>query len=48
MSDKIIKRLKQHDFKFYNEHIALEGGHIAPLEEFNLVYNFLDTHLAVQ
>ncbi len=45
MSDRIIKRLKSKDFKYYHEHIKLDGGHIAPLEHFNLVYDFLDKHL---
>ena len=45
MSDKLIKRLKNKNFNYYNEHIKLDGGHIAPLEHFNLVYDFLDTHL---
>jgi hypothetical protein len=45
MSDKLIKRLKNKNFNYYNEHIKLDGGHIAPLEHFNLVYDFLDKHL---
>ena len=45
MSDQLIKRLKNKKFKHYNEHIKLDGGHIAPLEHFNLVYDFLDKHL---
>jgi dienelactone hydrolase len=45
MSDKLIKRLKNKKFNYYNEHIKLDGGHIAPLEHFNLVYEFLDKHL---
>jgi dipeptidyl aminopeptidase/acylaminoacyl peptidase len=42
MSDQIILRLKNHNYKHYYSHIALEGGHIAPLENFNLVYDFLE------
>jgi dienelactone hydrolase len=45
MSDQLIKRLKSKDFKYYNEHIKLDGGHIAPLEHFNIVYDFLDKYL---
>jgi dipeptidyl aminopeptidase/acylaminoacyl peptidase len=45
MSDQLIMRLKSKDFKYYNEHIKLDGGHIAPLEHFNIVYDFLDKHL---
>jgi dipeptidyl aminopeptidase/acylaminoacyl peptidase len=45
MSDRLIERLESKDFKYYHKHIKLEGGHIAPLENFNLVYDFLDNHL---
>jgi len=44
MSDQLIQRLKNKKFKHYNQHIELDGGHIAPLEHFNLVYDFLDKH----
>ena len=44
MSNKIIERLNSNHFKHYNKHIALNGGHIAPLEHFNLVYDFLEKH----
>jgi hypothetical protein len=44
MSDKIVKRLKENNFKHYYSHIQLDGGHIAPLEHFDLVYNFLEKH----
>lgn len=46
MSDQLIQRLKNKKFKHYNKHIAIDGGHIAPLEHFNLVYDFLDKHLS--
>ena len=45
MSDQLIQRLKNKKFKHYNKHIAIDGGHIAPLEHFNLVYDFLDKHI---
>jgi len=45
MSDQIIKRLKSKNFNHYYEHIKLDGGHIAPLENFNLAYDFLEKHL---
>ena len=48
MSDQLIKRLKSKDFKYYNKHIKLDGGHIAPLEHFNLVYDFLDKYLPTE
>ncbi|NQY31286.1 MAG: hypothetical protein HRT69_17695 [Flavobacteriaceae bacterium] len=45
MSNRIIERLKENNFKFYKEHIILNGGHIEPLKQFNLVYDFLEKHL---
>jgi uncharacterized protein len=45
MSDQLIQRLESKKFKHYKEHIKLDGGHIAPLKHFNLVYDFLDKHL---
>ena len=47
MSDKIIERLKTNDFKYYNKHVILNGGHTEPLKHFNLVYDFLEKHLPV-
>jgi len=48
MSDQLIKRLKSKNFKHYSEHIKLEGGHSAPLENFNLVYDFLERHFPTE
>ncbi|WP_445382991.1 acyl-CoA thioester hydrolase/BAAT C-terminal domain-containing protein [Robiginitalea sp. IMCC43444] len=45
MSDQLIQRLKNKNFKYYYQHVKLEGGHIAPLENFNFVYDFLDKYL---
>jgi len=47
MSNRIIERLKEHNFKHYNEHIMLDGGHSAPLKEFHLTYNFLEHYFPV-
>ena len=44
MSEQIVRRLKEHNFSHYYSHIQLEGGHIAPLENFNLIYDFLEEH----
>jgi uncharacterized protein len=41
MSDKIVERLKNNKFKYDYTHVKLNGAHIAPLENFNLVYDFL-------
>ena len=48
MSDQLIQRLKNKKFKHYNKHIAIDGGHVAPLEHFNLVYNFLDKYFPTE
>ena len=45
MSNRIIERLEENNFKFYKEHIILDGGHIEPLKQFNLVYDFLEKHV---
>ncbi len=45
MSNRIIERLNENNFKYYKEHIILNGGHIEPLKQFNLVYDFLEKHL---
>ena len=45
MSNKIIERLQQNNFKYYNQHIILDGGHIEPLKHFDLVYKFLEKYL---
>jgi dipeptidyl aminopeptidase/acylaminoacyl peptidase len=48
MSDQIVNRLHQNNFKYYYSHIKLNGGHIAPLENFNIVYDFLETQFKVK
>ncbi|MDY0201464.1 MAG: acyl-CoA thioester hydrolase/BAAT C-terminal domain-containing protein [Tenuifilaceae bacterium] len=48
MSNKIIERLKKNNFKYYSEHVILNGGHTAPLDNFNLVYDFLEKHLPAE
>lgn len=44
MSDKIVSRLHVNKFKYFCEHIPIEGGHTEPLKHFNLVYSFLEQH----
>tara|TARA_R110002096_G_scaffold324349_1_gene518355 strand:- start:270 stop:1175 length:906 start_codon:yes stop_codon:yes gene_type:complete len=48
MSNRIIERLEENDFKYFNEHITLDGGHIEPMKHFDLVYDFLEKHLPVE
>jgi len=47
MSHQIVERLKKNKFKYYYKHMALDGGHTAPLEQFELVYDFLENHFPV-
>ncbi|RAV99225.1 acyl-CoA thioester hydrolase/BAAT C-terminal domain-containing protein [Pseudochryseolinea flava] len=42
MCDKMIDRLKNHDFKFPYEHIAIDGGHSEPLKHFDKIFGFLE------
>ena len=48
MSNKLMERLKENNFAYYNEHVILNGGHASPLEHFNLVYRFLEQHLPAE
>ena len=48
MSNKIVERLQAHNFSYYNEHIVLDGGYIAPLEQFNVVFSFLEHYVPVK
>tara|TARA_B100000795_G_scaffold239758_1_gene201579 strand:- start:929 stop:1792 length:864 start_codon:yes stop_codon:yes gene_type:complete len=45
MSNRIMERLENHNYKYYKKHIVLNGGHIEPLNQFNLVYDFLEKKL---
>jgi hypothetical protein len=42
MCDKMIKRLKGHQFAFTAEHLSVEGGHAAPLQHFDKIFQFLE------
>lgn len=46
MAEKMITRLKTYNFKHKYEHIAIEGGHSAPLKHFDLVFKFLETNFS--
>lgn len=48
MSNRIIERLESHQFKHYKTHIILDGGHVEPLNQFNIVYRFLENHLPIK
>lgn len=44
MADLMTKRLKDKKFKYHYEHRAIEGGHTTPLQHFDIVFDFLNTH----
>ena len=46
MAEQMINRLKTKRFKYYFEHIAIEGGHAEPLKHFGIVFKFLETNFA--
>lgn len=46
MSDAMVRRLRQHGFPHAVEHIAVEGGHAEPLDEFPRIEAFLAKHFA--
>lgn len=46
MSDAMMQRLRNHDFAHVAEHIAVEGGHNEPLDEFPRIEAFLATNFA--
>jgi pimeloyl-ACP methyl ester carboxylesterase len=48
MSEAMIRRLKEHNFRFKNEHVAIEGSHSAPLDHMNLVEDFLRTNFLAE
>lgn len=41
MCNKMMDRLKQHNFQYNTEHIAIIGSHAESLKHFELVFNFL-------
>lgn len=48
MSNNLIERLDEHNFKHYRKHAVLDGGHTAPLEQFDLVYDFFGEHFSLK
>ncbi|MTI20513.1 alpha/beta fold hydrolase [Fulvivirga sp. RKSG066] len=45
MSNKVIERLSKNDFEHYFKHEKIEGGHVAPLAHFDMVFDFLNQHI---
>jgi acetyl esterase/lipase len=48
MSEAIISRLRQHDFRFPHEHVAIDGSHAAPLKHMTVVEEYLRTHFLAE
>ncbi|SDM17198.1 BAAT / Acyl-CoA thioester hydrolase C terminal [Catalinimonas alkaloidigena] len=44
MSDRVVARLKAHQFPYYYQHISFEGKHHDTKEHFEVVFQFLDEH----
>jgi len=44
MSDKIVSRLVENNFKYYYEHFSFDGGHHDTKKHFDKVFEFLDSH----
>lgn len=44
MSDAMMSRLGEHGFAHVHEHLAVPGGHLAPLKRFADIERFLATH----
>jgi esterase/lipase len=45
MSEMIVKRLEENNFPFPYRHIAYDGRHNAPLSHFDVIEEFLQTHI---
>ncbi|MBU1012786.1 MAG: hypothetical protein KKG99_07260 [Bacteroidetes bacterium] len=49
MSEKVMARLSTKKFKYHFEHVAIEGGHSAPLKQFGkVIFPFLEKHFPVK
>ena len=44
MSDKIVQRLKEKQFKYYYNHYSFAGRHHDTKKHFDVVFKFLDEH----
>ncbi|WP_428664345.1 acyl-CoA thioester hydrolase/BAAT C-terminal domain-containing protein [Runella sp.] len=44
MSEKIIARLREKRFTYFNQHLAITGKHTEPLNHFDRVFTFLNTY----
>ena len=45
MSDRIMQRLKDNDFRYGYRHIVIDGGHGAPFQDYEMIIDFLEGQL---
>ncbi|PZR22062.1 MAG: hypothetical protein DI539_06295 [Flavobacterium psychrophilum] len=45
MAEKMMSRLKASKFSYDYKHISYEGGHSEPTKHFDVIFDFLETHL---
>ncbi|WP_294818462.1 acyl-CoA thioester hydrolase/BAAT C-terminal domain-containing protein [uncultured Flavobacterium sp.] len=48
MGDKMMARLKAHNFKHLYQHIIYNGGHAEPTRHFDTIIDFLNTHFLLK
>ncbi len=48
MSEMMMERLKQNDFQYNYEHIAINGDHGAPLKHFDKIEDFLKENISMK
>lgn len=48
MSESIVASLKQRNFPYFVQHVAIEGSHHAPLQHFDLIEEFLAQHFVTR
>ncbi len=44
MSNDMMQRLKDNNYKYHHEHIAIDGNHESPLNHFDQIDEFLNNH----
>ncbi|MCH2193767.1 acyl-CoA thioester hydrolase/BAAT C-terminal domain-containing protein [Kordia sp.] len=48
MCHKMMQRLKTYNFQYNAEHVTIVGSHVAPLQHFDLVFNFLSHEFPIK
>jgi uncharacterized protein len=42
--NKMVERMKKNNFKYYFNHLVLEGSHVEPTKHFEEIFSFLEQH----